>query len=45
MRLGSKGEVNEVLFHPWFKDLDRSKVFKKQIKPPYMPKVEGKDWL
>ena len=28
-RLGTKGEDNEVLSHPWFKDLDREKVIKK----------------
>ena len=38
-RLGAKGQANEVLSHPWFIDLDKEKMMRKQVKPPFKPKV------
>lgn len=45
MRLGAKGEANQILAHPWFQDLDRDKMIKKELKTPFKPKVEGEDWM
>lgn len=44
-RLGAKSEANEILSHPWFADLDREKMMKRELKTPFKPKVEGEDWL
>ena len=32
-RLGSKNGVQEILEHPWFKDLDPDKMVQRKIKP------------
>jgi serum/glucocorticoid-regulated kinase 2 len=39
-RLGSNGDVNEVVSHPFFSDIDFDKLQRKEIKPPYMPSAE-----
>ena len=39
-RLGVNG-VQEILSHPWFKDLDMDKLLKKELTPPYIPKVKA----
>ena len=39
-RLGSNGDVNEVVSHPFFSDIDFDKLQRKEIKPPYMPSPE-----
>ena len=36
-RLGQKNDVEEVLGHPFFKDVDREKLLSKQIEPPFKP--------
>jgi hypothetical protein len=36
-RLGSKGGENEILAHPWFKGVDRVKLEKYQVVPPFKP--------
>lgn len=36
-RLGSKGGEKEVLAHPWFKDIDRAKLEKYLVVPPFKP--------
>lgn len=38
-RLGVNG-VEEILSHPWFADLDMDKLVKKELTPPYVPKVQ-----
>jgi serum/glucocorticoid-regulated kinase 2 len=38
-RFGSKNDSEEVLSHPFFKDIDLAKLFKKEIDSPYKPKV------
>ena len=41
-RLGSKGGVDEVLAHPWFKELDAKAVAGKKIKAPFIPKLSSR---
>ena len=36
-RLGSKGDVEEILSHPWFNDVDRDQLMQKQIAAPFKP--------
>lgn len=37
-------DVNEIMRHPFFKDMKQDKLLRKEIDPPYKPKVkEGKD--
>lgn len=38
-RLGSKNGVQEILEHPWFKDLDPQKMLLRKIKPSFIPKL------
>ena len=42
MRLGQNHDVDDILLHPLFKDLDIDKLVNKQIKAPFIPTVEGK---
>lgn len=35
----------EVLSHPWFEDLDWSKILDKELPAPFKPKVEGDTFL
>jgi serum/glucocorticoid-regulated kinase 2 len=44
-RLGSQADSLEVLAHPWFDDLDWSKLLEKSIKAPFIPEVKGDNWL
>lgn len=39
-RLGSKNDVHEILEHPWFADLDISKLEQQKIEPPLRPDVK-----
>lgn len=41
-RLGSNGGT-EVKHHPWFGDIDWEKLVRKEIDPPFKPKVKGVD--
>ena len=38
-RLGSEGDVDEVLAHPWFDGFDFNELKNKKMKPDYIPKV------
>ncbi len=41
MRIGSRDiGALEIKQHPWFRDIDFDLLVKKQITPPYIPKVE-----
>lgn len=40
-RLGQKNDVEEVLGHPFFRDIDRDKLLKKQITPPFKPDIKS----
>jgi serine/threonine protein kinase len=42
-RLGSREDVEDVKAHPFFEDIDFDKMMKKEIDPPYQPKVKGAD--
>jgi len=44
-RLGSDGDIDEVLEHPYFQSLDLEALVNKEIKPPYIPEFTGKDDL
>jgi len=39
-RLGFKDDVNEVINHPFFKDIDFSKLQRREIPAPYKPSTE-----
>jgi serine/threonine protein kinase len=41
-RLGHNGG-NEIMAHPWFKNIDWEKLFKCEIDPPFKPNVAGPD--
>ena len=38
-RLGAKGDIDEILSHPFFSDLDITKLLKKEVPPPYKPEI------
>lgn len=40
-RLGSIDDFEEVLSHPWFKDIDQDKLLEKKIKPPFIPTFDS----
>jgi serine/threonine protein kinase len=40
-RLGKKDDVNEIINHPWFEEIDMDELYAKSIKPPFIPKIEG----
>ena len=44
-RLGSNGDIEEILEHPYFQTLDLEALVNKEIKPPYIPEFTGKDDL
>jgi hypothetical protein len=41
-RLGQKKDVDEILGHPWFADLDMDKLLQKKEPAPYIPNIDGK---
>jgi hypothetical protein len=43
-RLGYNGP-EEVKQHPWFNDIDWEKLYRKEVKPPYKPKLDSPDDL
>ena len=44
-RLGSQADSLEVLSHPWFADLDWSKLLERKIEAPFKPKTDGDEWM
>jgi hypothetical protein len=38
-RIGAKKGIQELLDHPFFKDLDMEKLLKKELIPTYMPDI------
>lgn len=42
-RLGTNGDVDEILAHPWFGDMDVEKLLKKEIEPEFVPEIEHED--
>ena len=43
-RLGSKNDIQEILDHPWFSDVDINALKNRQIDPEFKPKL-SKDML
>jgi serum/glucocorticoid-regulated kinase 2 len=41
-RIGSKGDVEEIKAHPFFKGIDWQKLLRKEYEPGYKPKVKDK---
>ena len=39
-RLGYEKDKEDVLSHPFFKDIDIDKLLKKEIEAPYIPVIE-----
>lgn len=39
-RLGSTDDVDEVISHPWFADIDVDKLLNKELVPPYKPELK-----
>jgi hypothetical protein len=37
--LGKINDVDDVLAHPWFKELDQNELLAKKIPAPFVPKV------
>lgn len=44
-RLGSAGDSLEIMSHPWFKDIDWTKMMAKKITPPFIPNCSNDDWI
>lgn len=42
-RLGKVGDMREVLAHPWFSDLDITKLINKELQSPYVPVIKTQD--
>jgi serum/glucocorticoid-regulated kinase 2 len=40
-RLGAKNDVEDVLGHSFFKDIDREALLAKQIEPPFKPTIKS----
>lgn len=41
-RLGQNNDVEDILGHPWFADLDMDALLGKKIEAPFIPTMEGK---
>jgi hypothetical protein len=39
-RMGSKGDIDEILAHPFFNGLDIEKLLAKKLIPPYNPQIK-----
>jgi len=40
-RIGNKNDVEEVLGHPFFKDINMEKLLNKEIDPPFKPNIKS----
>ena len=38
-RLGYKTGIKEIMGHPWLKEVNWDKILKKEISPPFQPRV------
>lgn len=45
VRLGSQADSLEVMSHPWFTDIDFTKLITRQIEAPFKPKTDGEEWM
>lgn len=41
-RLGQNSDVEEILNHPWFAELDIKELLAKKVEAPFIPKIEGR---
>ena len=41
IRIGTKGDVDEILAHPWFAEINLDDMMKKKLTPPYKPEVKS----
>ena len=41
IRLGAQGDVDEILAHPWFADLNKDDIMSKRLTSPYVPSVKS----
>lgn len=39
--MGQNGDVDEILMHPFFADLDTGKLLNKQIEAPFVPSISN----
>jgi hypothetical protein len=44
-RLGAAGGGNEILSHPWYKDIDPKVIQNMQVEPPYKPNINEDEFL
>jgi hypothetical protein len=44
-RLGANGDVQEILSHPFFSDIDANKLLSQKIIPPFLPQQAGSGGL
>lgn len=40
-RLGTEGDMDEILKHDWFKDVDVEGILNKTVEPPFVPKLQN----
>lgn len=45
LRLGAKSDLQEIMQHPWFKDIDWNSLLNKHVEPPFKPNVSDEGWL
>lgn len=45
VRLGSQKGAAEIKAHPWFKSIEWERLLKKEVQPPFKPKIEGEMWV
>ena len=39
-RLGQTNDIHDIIGHAWFKDINMKQLLNKELKAPYIPKVE-----
>jgi hypothetical protein len=39
-RLGSKGDADEIVNHPWFSDINWDKLMKEELESPFIPDMD-----
>ena len=40
-RIGSQGGIEDVIRHPWLRDVDFEKLVEKKVQPPFVPDLQG----
>lgn len=40
-RLGAVNDVDDILAHPWFADIDINKMLERKLKPPFKPQLNN----